>query len=149
MKTFISQYCLYYLTILYFVTHFFHPVQANESLSRPQLRYPEIIDSIYQDKGNGIALLWQNEELISELKKQIFVFIVAGIDNQLINSYQALQKAEQQHDPILFDQLASDLLLFYLAYTEHKKTEGKKWLFSKKHGCFIHSSFTTIYRCLF
>lgn len=94
-----------------------------------KLKYPLLIKSLYQNPST--AHFWRNDSLREELQKQIVPLAFADLNEDLFYSMQALKKAEQQNNWRRYERLASDLLLFYLSYTEQLASKGKEWLFGK------------------
>lgn len=94
-----------------------------------KLKYPLLIKSLYQNQGS--THFWLNYSLRDELQRQIVPLAFAALNEDLFYSLQALKKAERQKNWRRYERLASDLLLFYLAYQEQLATQGEEWLFGK------------------
>ena len=91
------------------------------------LKYPTLIEAIYEHRPEH--RFWQEESLRDELEKQIALFALADISDNIFYSYLALKKADQQNNWQHYERLASDLFLFYLSYTEQLPRKGGGWLF--------------------
>ncbi|HEY5715775.1 MAG TPA: L,D-transpeptidase family protein [Psychromonas sp.] len=104
--------------------------QANANpVNIANLAYPDLIISIYRqypDKN-----FWSDASLRDEFEKQISLIYFADISDDLIPPYQALTKAAEQKEWQNYELLASDLLLFYLSYSEQVAEKGRSWLFGK------------------
>ncbi len=94
-----------------------------------KLKYPLLINSLYQNPST--AHFWLNDSLRDELQKQLVPLAFSDLNEDLFYSVQALKKAEQENNWRRYERLASDLLLFYLSYTEQLASKGKEWLFGK------------------
>jgi len=100
--------------------------QLNEENS-VSLKYPALVNNIYQ---NHLGInFWQEESLRNELEKQLVLFVLADVSDNLFACYQALRKAANQRDWQRYERLASDSLLFYMSYTEQIYIKGSSWLF--------------------
>jgi murein L,D-transpeptidase YcbB/YkuD len=91
------------------------------------LKYPTLVDTIYQNHPEH--RFWQDKLLRNELEKQIVLLVLADLDDGLSATYLALQKSAERHEWLRYEYLASDLLLFYIAYTEQVAIKGNSWLF--------------------
>ena len=92
------------------------------------LKYPALVKSIYQSQPKH--RFWQDKSLRYELEKQIILFVLADVNDTLLASYRALRKADEQNNWQRYERLASDLLLFYISYTEQVSINETHWLFA-------------------
>lgn len=96
----------------------------NNSVS---LKYPALVNHIYQSHPD--TDFWREESLRNEFEKQLVLFALADVSDDLFACFQALQEAAKQQDWLLYERIASDSLLFYMSYTEQLAIKGISWLF--------------------
>ena len=104
-----------------------HAEQANtHQVNLSNLTYPDLIISLYKHYPD--KQIWLQAALRDEFEKQISLLIFADISKDLNHSYQALTTAAEQQDWKKYELLASDLLLFYLSYSEQIADNETSWL---------------------
>ena len=91
------------------------------------LKYPALVNHIYQSHPD--TDFWREESLRNEFEKQLVLFVLADVSDDLFYCFQALQEAAKQKDWQRYERLASDSLLFYMSYTEQLASKGISWLF--------------------
>lgn len=122
-----SFYCLLICLNALFTAH--ASSSPGNELNYLNLKYPALVKSIYQNQPD--KRFWNNSSLRYELEKQIQLFVLADLNDDLSDVYHSLRRAAQANNWRRYERLASDLLLFYLAYTEQVAVNGKDWLFGK------------------
>jgi len=93
------------------------------------LKYPVLVNHIYQNHTDNY--FWQEEPLRTEFEKQLMLFVLADVSDDLFVHYQALREAAKQKDWQRYERLATDSLLFYISYTEQLAVKGIPWLFGR------------------
>jgi len=125
------------LCLLWFIPAF-SAAQAYNSAPDPHFKYPALLESIYQNQqGNRF---WQEKSLRDEFEKQIALLVAADLNDDLFARYQALQSASERQDWQGYERIASDALLFYIAYTEQINKKGSEWLFAGEIDNYIRPS---------
>lgn len=107
------------------------PLQAElvniNQVNKLNLKYPTSIEAIYQQHPD--KEFWIDPVLRDEFEKQISLIVLADISDDLLSSYQRLIKASEEKDWQHYELIASDMLLFYLSYSEQIPAKGNSWLF--------------------
>ncbi|ABM03412.1 cell wall degradation protein [Psychromonas ingrahamii 37] len=106
------------------------PLRAELVNPKLNLKYPTLITAIYQQHPDNF--FWGEPALRDEFEKQISLIVFADISDDLFYSYQALKNAKEQKNWLLYERLASDLLLFYLSYHEQIPDKVTYWLFGER-----------------
>ncbi|MFT6925511.1 MAG: murein L,D-transpeptidase YcbB/YkuD [Psychromonas sp.] len=101
----------------------FNPNQVNTF----NLKYPSLMAAIYQQHPD--KQFWTDSVLRNEFEKQISLIVLANISDGLLHNYQRLIKASANKDWQHYELIASDMLLFYLSYSEQISATGNSWLF--------------------
>jgi len=103
-------------------------VDPNQA-TKLNLTYPTLITTLYQQYPD--QKFWIDPALKNEFEKQISLIVFADISDDLLHSYQALIKASEQKNWQHYELIASDMLLFYLSYSEQIPAKGDTWLFGE------------------
>jgi L,D-transpeptidase YcbB len=101
-----------------------------QQINTLNLQYPALITAIYQHSPD--KRFWANPEFRNEFEKQISLIVLADISDNLVTAYQRLIRASEKKDWQHYELLASDMLLFYLSYSEQIHAKGNSWLFAGK-----------------
>lgn len=109
-----------------------HASAARNEANYLNLKYPTLVNAIYQNHPD--KRFWQARTLRNELEKQIVLFVLADVNDDLLDTYRALRQAAIENNWPRYERLASDLLLFYLSYTEQLPRKGRYWLFRGRIG---------------
>jgi len=96
-------------------------------INKLNLKYPASIEAIYQQHPD--KNFWIDPALRNEFEKQISLIVLADISDDLLYTYQRLIKASEEKDWQRYELIASDLLLFYLSYSEQIPAKGDSWFF--------------------
>ncbi|WP_019616502.1 L,D-transpeptidase family protein [Psychromonas ossibalaenae] len=107
---------------------------AVNSASEIELKYPVLVETISQEHAH--KSIWQDQSLREQFENQILLLVLADISDDLAERYQALTEAAEENNWPGYEIIASDLLLFYMSYTQQIPAQGNSWLFGGRinHG---------------